>query len=236
LRCTAPSVPAAPADGSSLTVTITATVPAGTANGTVLRNVTTVDGDQPEPTPDPNPNDDLTRTTVTTEDPPPEPPTPLPPDPTGPPAPPVLPASAEVLPTENLGTRLALSKRADARVVTPGETITWRLRVRNAGEAQADGVRVCDPLPAGIIAVRAAGFHRQSGALCRNVGNLAIGASRTLRITTRVSRSAPRQVTNRASAQARNARRVRARATVGRFEACPATARRRDKPVAHAAC
>ena len=45
----APDVPA----GASLTVTITASVPATTANGTVLRNVATVNGDQPEPTPDP---------------------------------------------------------------------------------------------------------------------------------------------------------------------------------------
>ena len=98
VRCTAPSVPAEPAAGSSLTVTITATVPAATANGTVLRNVATVNGDQLEPTPDPHPNRDTARTTVTTEDPPPEPPTPAPPDPAGPPAPPVPPAAAACCP------------------------------------------------------------------------------------------------------------------------------------------
>jgi uncharacterized repeat protein (TIGR01451 family) len=51
VTCTAPSVPAKPADGSSLTLTIVATVPAGTADGTLLLNVATVSGDQNEPAP-----------------------------------------------------------------------------------------------------------------------------------------------------------------------------------------
>jgi large repetitive protein len=237
LVCTAPSVPAEPAAGSSLTVTITATVPAATANGTVLRNVVTVNGDQPEPTPDPHPNRDTAVTTVTTDDPPPEPPTPAPPDPDGPPAPPVPPAGGGVLPAGALGTRLSLSKRADTTTVTPGEKITYRLRVANVGEAGAVDVRVCDPLPGGLRVLRARGFHRQSGGLCRNVGRLAIGATRVLRITTRATRSAPRSITNTAIAGAVNARRVRARATVGTFAPCAAAARRpRDDPVAHAAC
>jgi large repetitive protein len=72
ITCTAPnSVPAQPAAGSSLTLTITATVPATTANGTLLLNVATVSGDQPEPVPDPNPNRDETLTRVVVPDKPP---------------------------------------------------------------------------------------------------------------------------------------------------------------------
>jgi uncharacterized repeat protein (TIGR01451 family) len=208
--CTAPSVAA----GSSLTATITATVPAGTAGGTVLRNITTVNGDQPEPTPDPHPNRDTAVTTVITNDPvPPTPP--APPDPEGPPAPPIPPANSAVLPASLSGTRLSLSKRANAKSVTPGTRVTFRLRVHNVGEARAIAVRVCDRLPRGLALVSAPGFHQSSGQLCRFLGGLAIGKARVVRITARATRSAPPTVTNVATAEARNARSVRARATLG---------------------
>ena len=237
LVCSVPSVPAEPAAGSALTVTITATVPAGTPNGTVLRNIATVNGDQSEPTPDPHPNRDIAQTSVITGTPLPDPPTPPPPDPAGPPAPPAPPASGDVLPATALGTRLSLSKRASTTTVTPGATITYRLRVANLGEAGAVNVRVCDPLPQGLIVLRAPGFRREAGGLCRRVGRLAIGAARMLRITTRATRSTPRSITNTATATALNARQVRARATVGSFAPCAAAARRTAAdPVAHAAC
>ena len=224
--CTAPSVAA----GSSLTVTITATVPAGTVGGTVLRNITTVNGDQPEPTPDPHPNRDTTGTTVITDNP--IPPTPTdPPDPTGPPAPPIPPSNGDVLGAEASGTRLSLHKSADAKTVTPGKQITFRLRVRNVGEARADDVRVCDRLPRGLALVHAPGFRRSGGRLCRNLGHLGIGKARVVRIATRATRSAPLSVTNVATARASNARRVRARATVGVFARCSAAG-----PTAHIAC
>ena len=235
--CTAPSVAA----GTSLTVTFTGVVAAGTANGTVLRNIATVDGDQPEPTPDPHPNRDTVPTTVITDDPPvppdppPAPPDP-PPDPNIPPAPPVPSGSGAALPATVHGTVLTLRKRADATSVTAGATIVWRLRVRNAGEARADGVRVCDPLPRTLTVVRAPGFRRQAGRLCARVGRLRIGAARVLEITTRATPSTPLQVTNTATARADNTRRVRARATVGSFVACPAVARSATHPVARAAC
>jgi uncharacterized repeat protein (TIGR01451 family) len=224
--CTAPTVVA----GSSLTVTITATVPAGTAGGTVLRNITTVNGDQLEPTPDPHPNRDTATTTVITDTPTPPIP-PGPPDPTGPPAPPIPPAGGGVLGAEASGTRLSLRKTANASTVTPGKRITFRLRVRNAGEALAVNVRVCDRLPRGLALVRARGFRRSGGRLCRSLGSLGIGRARVLRITTRATRSAPLSVTNVAAASASNARRVRARATVGAFARCTVAG-----PTAHIAC
>ena len=68
VTCTAPSVPAAPAAGSSLTLTIVATVPPTTADGSLLSNVATVSGDQDEPVPDPHPNRDETLTRVIVPD------------------------------------------------------------------------------------------------------------------------------------------------------------------------
>ena len=113
-----------------------------------------------------------------------------------------------------------------------GELITYRLRVTNTAEARATGVRVCDRLPHGLTLVRAPGFHRRSGLLCRNIGHLAIGAAREMRITTRATTAAPRQITNLATANAANARRVTARATVGAFAHCASA----PNPVARIAC
>ena len=140
-----------------------------------------------------------------------------------------------MLPAENLGTRLSLSKRADNKTVTPGETITWRLRLRNAGEAAAVNVRVCDALPRAWSRC-ARRLHAAGGALCRTLGHLGVGdvraaADHHARVTLRAAVGSPTV----ASAHAANARRVRARASVGRFEPCAAAARRRG-PVARAAC
>jgi hypothetical protein len=98
-------------------------------------------------------------------------------------------------------------------------------------------VRVCDPLPQDLTVLRAPGFRRQAGGLCRSVGRLAIGSARVLHITTRATRSTPRSITNIATAHALNARQIRARATVGSFAPCAAAARwTAADPVAHAAC
>ena len=119
VTCTAPSVPPQPADGSSLTLRIVATVPADAADGTLLLNVATVRGDQDEPAPDPHPNRDTTLTTVVVPDKPipPEPPNPSPPEPTAA-SPPVTPPEP---PTPKPFTaRLTLSKRANPSVIVQG--------------------------------------------------------------------------------------------------------------------
>ncbi len=124
ITCTAPRVPAAPAVGSSLTLTVVATVPPTTANGTLLLNIATVSGDQPEPTPDPHPNRDQTLTRVIVPDVPvppvPPSPPPLPPDPSGPPELPAPPVHPPKLPSGPAGTRIALHKTATPRVVRAG--------------------------------------------------------------------------------------------------------------------
>ena len=233
LRCTAPSVPSAPGAGSSLTVTITGTVPAGTADGTLLRNVVTVNGDQPEPVPDPHPNRDVALTTVTTPEPPtpPQPP-PAPPEPDGPAAPPVDPPAGDVRGAQAASTRLAIRKRASTDTPVPGGTVTYRLRVANVGDAGALDVRVCDRLPRGLTAVRARGFRAQAGRLCRRVGGLAIGKSRVLHITARVARRPPPVISNVAVARADNAPRVRSRSTISG----PCAAAAELRPVARVAC
>ena len=227
--CTAPSVPA-PA-GSSLTVTITADRSSGTAGGTVLRNVATVNGDQPEPTPDPHPNRDTTVTTRHHRQ----------SDPTN--TDPIrLTRRDRRRPRSRPATATCWAPRSPARACRCTRARTPRQSRRasrsrsgcacaNVGEARADDVRVCDRLPRGLALVHAPGFRRSGGRLCRNLGHLGIGKARVVRITTRATRSAPLSVTNVATARASNARRVRARATVGVFARCAAAG-----PTAHIAC
>jgi uncharacterized repeat protein (TIGR01451 family) len=211
VSCTAPSVAA----GKSMTVTITGAVPASTANGTVLTNVTTVHGNEPEPTPDPHPNRDATQTRVDNGEPLP-PPAPAEPDPSGPVAPPVPESALSVLSDRVAGTRLSLSKRVTgARVAAAGDTVTFRLRVRNAGEAGALNVRVCDVLPRGLTLAAAPRFRAVGRAMCVWVGHLRVGEARTYQVTARVSRGARRFMRNVATARAANAPRVIARASVG---------------------
>jgi uncharacterized repeat protein (TIGR01451 family) len=215
VTCTAPSVPARPAAGSSLTLTITATVPANTAGGTLLLNIATVHGDQDEPAPDPHPNRDATLTAVIVPDQPipPEPPNPIPPEPDGPPTPPV-PQPPEPPAPDVLTARLSLHKQATPSVASPGATVTFSLRVRNITEVSALKVRVCDTLPHGLAVASAPGFKVHGRTLCASVGTLRVLAAKTLRFTARVARGAASHVTNTAVATAGNASRVRADARI----------------------
>jgi uncharacterized repeat protein (TIGR01451 family) len=187
---------------------------ARSANGTVLTNIATVNGDQPEPTPDPNPNHDATQTRVDNGGPLPPPPAPEP-DPNGPVEPPVRPPMIEVLPERVAGTRLSLHKSATTAPAKPGATVACRLRVANVGEAGALRVTVCDTLPRGLTLVSAAGFSARARAICTSIHRLSVGAARALRVTARVTRNAPHVMQNLATARASNAPLVTARASIG---------------------
>ncbi|HSS81477.1 MAG TPA: DUF11 domain-containing protein [Gaiellaceae bacterium] len=216
VTCTAASVPAAPAAGSSLTLTIVGTVPADATDGLLLTNITTVNGDQDEPVPDPHPNRDttITRVVVTPPPEPPPPPPPPPPGPDGPPPPPVPPPPPPFVPPGPAGTKLALRKRADTKRAARGDTITYRLRITNTGEAAALKVQLCDtPLP-GLTFVSTPGFHRSGTRVCTTIARLEVGKSKTLTLTARVTALASSYVFNRALVQARNAGVARASAVV----------------------
>ncbi len=205
--CTAPSVPAAPASGSSQTLTVVAIVPATIAGGTVLANVATVAGDQTEPVPDPHPNSDEALTLVQIPDQEitsPEPP-PVLPDPSGPPQPPVPQLPHPPIPAGPAGTRLALHKTGSPATVTAGDTIAYTLRVSNIGEASALKVRVCDTAPAGLALTSAPGFSRDGDAVCTTIGTIRDRATKILHLTYRVTSTTPGRLTNRASVQSSNA-------------------------------
>ena len=217
ITCTSASVPPAPADGSSLALTITGRVLDNAADGELLVNAATVAGDQPEPLPDPNPNRDSTVSRVVVpEEPIPAPKPPLPQGGVLPSGPLEVPVPAEKLPGPPgiLDTRLSLRKRAIPSDAVIGGEVGIRLTVNNTGENAALGVRVCDTLPKGLVPAATRGFSVHAGTVCATLKKLAPLATHTLTFMARVSAGAPRTIHNTATAHASNARAVHSRAVV----------------------
>jgi uncharacterized repeat protein (TIGR01451 family) len=214
ITCTAASVPAKPAAGSSLTLTIVTTVNETATAGTVLLNIATVNGDQPEPVPDPHSNRDTAAALVTTPVIPDPAPGPIPtPEPNGPPEPPHPNIRPPAPPPGHAGTQLMLRKVATPRSVPAGGDVFYALRVANIGEASALGVRVCDSPPAGVTIVSAPGFHRSGLSVCTRLSRLGVLATKVLRLTARVASGSPGMRTNHATVTASNAPAAHASAT-----------------------
>ncbi|MGV9267607.1 DUF7507 domain-containing protein [Kitasatospora sp. NPDC003701] len=97
---------------------------------------------------------------------------------------------------------LSVTKSADATTVTVGQTVTYRVTVRNAGPNTATGVTVADPLPAGLAFVSATpGTGTYDPGTGRwSVGALTVGGSATLVL--RAKATTPGPVTNTATAHA----------------------------------
>jgi uncharacterized repeat protein (TIGR01451 family) len=206
IRCTAASVPATPAAGSSLTLTIVTTVNATAPAGTVLLNVATVNGDQPEPIPDPHANRDTAAALVVTVATPDPAPVPIPtPDPNGPPEPPHPNIRPPTPPVGPAGTRLTLRKLATPRTVPVGGDVLYTLRVANTGEASALRVRVCDSPPAGVTIAATPGFHRSGHSVCTTLSNLGVLATKVFRLPATVTSGSPGNRTNHATVTASNA-------------------------------
>ncbi|WP_210490961.1 SdrD B-like domain-containing protein [Patulibacter sp. SYSU D01012] len=182
----------------------------------------------PDPSPTGKDGQDLTidaGIVIGPGDPPVQPPTtpeqpPVPP--TTPPAPPTPPLVAGE--QEQGVARLSLVKRASAKVVRAGRTVTYRLTVKNRGNAVANRVRVCDTLPAGTTVVSRGGGRLRGGKVCWTARRLAPGKAVTRTLTLRVDREARTgTVVNRATASATGVRTARARRSV-RVQAVAPTA------------
>ncbi len=108
---------------------------------------------------------------------------------------------------------LRVHKTAPARV-TRGRVIRYSLTVTNTGPVTARGVVVRDPLPAGTyVASMPARARLRAGAVVWDIGALAPGARVTVHLRLGTRLVAPGDLRNVATASARNARTVRARAT-----------------------
>jgi choice-of-anchor A domain-containing protein/uncharacterized repeat protein (TIGR01451 family) len=148
-------------------------------------------------------------------EPPPLPPEPIQPSPSGDRAPPESAVAGEVRGT----TAISLCKRPNRRRVVAGETVTFRLEVRNVGVAPAEDVVVCDRVPLGLRIVRARGAQVRGDRACWRIGSLR--DERTMHLTVRVNSTARGAIRNVARARAVNAGSVRGRARIRVLPADP---------------
>ena len=128
--------------------------------------------------------------------------------------------------------RIDIDKTTQTRFASPGDLVTYRIIVRNRGDAPASGVRACDRAPRALKFVRSTVPMRRAAGRrrCVVISSLQPGQRRTFRVTFRLRANVTREtVTNLA-----RARRARDAATIGvrRAQACPAAANVR----ARAAC
>jgi uncharacterized repeat protein (TIGR01451 family)/fimbrial isopeptide formation D2 family protein len=92
---------------------------------------------------------------------------------------------------------LALKKTGPETVIT-GEELTWTLNAENKGPSDATGVKIVDPLPAGVTYVSASpGCGYIAGTVTCKLGGLAANAGTSVTITVKVI-AAPGPLTNTA--------------------------------------
>jgi uncharacterized repeat protein (TIGR01451 family) len=103
--------------------------------------------------------------------------------------------------------RWKLAKRASRRAVRGGKSVRFAITVRARGRAVA-GAKVCDPLPDGLVFMRARGATFRNGRACWKLGYLAPNSKHTVHVVTRAERGfSIRNVRNVAVARASNAAR-----------------------------
>ena len=128
-----------------------------------------------------------------------------------PPVPPTTPTPPQVIGVQSAS--LAVTKRGP-RLARAGTVVTYAITVRNTNPTNAAvSVVVSDLLPVGYsVAQRPKGTKFLKGRLVWNLGTLAAGASKTVKVKIRLDRSAAGTRCNTGVASAGNAPTVRARA------------------------
>ncbi|UFR00293.1 DUF11 domain-containing protein [Streptomyces sp. Go40/10] len=120
----------------------------------------------------------------------------------GPTPEPLTATSGEVVTEVKPAADLTVTKAADATTVTVGQTVTYRVAVRNTGPNQATGVTVTDRLPDGLAFLSADGtsgtYDPATGQWA--VGDLSDGSTATLTLRAKATRAG--RITNTATATA----------------------------------
>jgi uncharacterized repeat protein (TIGR01451 family) len=95
-------------------------------------------------------------------------------------------------PASPAASRLTIGLRVTPRTATRGKTVTYLLRVSNAGDSAARLLRVCDQVPHTLILVSAPpGFVRGGGGLvCRRFATLPAGGNLIFKFRMQVPASA----------------------------------------------
>jgi uncharacterized repeat protein (TIGR01451 family) len=113
---------------------------------------------------------------------------------------------AEV-PVKIVKPKLRVSKKASKRTINAGDTIRYRIRVRNPSEAAVRNVRVCDRLPSGLVYVSSKPKAKVSkGRNCWTVKSLKAGKRKTFKVTVRALSGTSGRKVNRVTATSPNAR------------------------------
>jgi len=88
-----------------------------------------------------------------------------------------------------LQSRLTIAKTSPATRIVPGQDVPWSITVTNTGTVPATGVRVTDPLPAGLTFVSSPdGCTSATGTTVTcDLGDLAAGAAVTVNLVTRAA-------------------------------------------------
>ena len=106
-------------------------------------------------------------------------------------------------------TTLRIDKRGPATAKS-GAVITYTIKVTNTGTVTATNVVIRDKVPTSMsLAKKTPGVTLVKGQVVINIGDLAPGASKTVKVKFRIDRSASGTRTNTATASATNARTVK---------------------------
>ena len=84
--------------------------------------------------------------------------------------------------------RLVIVKTSSQKVIRSPRRFMFRFTVRNTGRGVARAVRVCDPLPNGLVLTRGYGARLERGQLCWHITRLRPGRSKKLRVLVRAKK------------------------------------------------
>jgi uncharacterized repeat protein (TIGR01451 family) len=124
-------------------------------------------------------------------------------------------AGTDATPADNLDTvricaakiRLRLTKVADRSAVAAGGLVSYTIVVANPSEGTARNVRICDHLPAGLVALKASPRVTVSeGRYCWMAKRLGAGESKRYELTVRALPGAAGRTVNTATASSRGVR------------------------------
>ncbi|MQA74706.1 MAG: DUF11 domain-containing protein [Solirubrobacterales bacterium] len=111
--------------------------------------------------------------------------------------------------------RVRVRTRADRKAVPAGESVDYRITVRNRAPARPRDVRVCDRPGSGLAFVSAPHADFRNGKACWTIRHLARGEKRTFEVTLRVAAAtSARTVTNHVRVSGASVRTRKARAGV----------------------
>ncbi len=113
-----------------------------------------------------------------------------------------------------LAPRLTLTKTAGAKRAGVGDTVTYKLRLRNRGPGTARSLVLCDTPGRGLTLRRTPDARRRGRIACWRIASLRSGRSVTRRVVASVTKGASARRTNIATVRVGGARAASARAAV----------------------